>query len=144
MKGGVPVDIRPIAIGEILRRITAKYLCLVNRKMFLQHLAPIQLGVGARCGMESIIHSVRLELEVADSDYVLFQVDFRNAFNNISRRHFLDIVKSDFPDIYNLAFVTEIFQIFNGFTSFTQKLAPNKGILWGHYSLPLFCTALFK
>ena len=51
--------------------------------------------------MESIIHSVRLELKVADSDYVLFQVDFRRAFNNISQRHFLDIVKSDFPDIYN-------------------------------------------
>ena len=113
--------------------------------MFLQHLAPIQLGVGARCGMESIIHSVRLELEVADSDYVLFQVDFRNAFNNISRRHFLDIVKSDFPDIYNfVSFCYGNISDLQWLDYITQKLAPNKGILWDHYSLPLFCTALFK
>ena len=102
MKGQVAVDIRPIAIGEMLRRIAAKYLCRVNRKEFLQYLTPTnQLGVGARCGIESIIHAVRLEMEFADSDFVLFQVDFKNAFNNISRRHFLDIVKTDFPDIYN-------------------------------------------
>ena len=65
MKGQVGVDIRPIAIGEMLRRIAAKYLCRVNRKEFLQYLTPTnQLGVGARCGIESIIHAVCLEIQI--------------------------------------------------------------------------------
>ena len=63
--------------------------------------------------------------------------------------HFLARENAIFPPLAPegplLAFVPEIFQIFNGLTtSFTQKLALNKGILWGHYSLLLFCTALFK
>ena len=98
MKGQVAVDIRPIAIGEMLRRIAAKYLCQGNQKEILQHLTPTnQLGVGARCGIESIIHTVRLEMEFADSDFVLFQVDFKNAFNNISRRHFFGHCENRFP-----------------------------------------------
>ena len=69
---------------------------------FLDYLTPThQLGVGARCGIGSIIHAVQLEMECANSDFVLFQVDFKNAFNNISRRQFLNIVKKDFPEIYN-------------------------------------------
>ena len=83
MKGNIAVDIRPIAIGEILRRVAAKYLCLINRKAFLDYLTPThQLGLGARCSIESIIHAVCLEIECANSDFVLFQVDFKNAFNN--------------------------------------------------------------
>jgi len=77
MKGQVTVNFQTIAIGEMLRRIAAKYLCRVNRKEFLQYLTPTnQLGVGARCGIESIIHAVRLEMEFADSDFVLFQECF--------------------------------------------------------------------
>jgi len=72
MKGNVAVDIRPIAIGEILRRVAAKYLCLINRKAFLDYLTPThQLGVGARCGIESIrTHTVHFEIEYANSDFV--------------------------------------------------------------------------
>ena len=40
MKGNVAVDIRPIAIGEILWRVAAKYLCLINCKAFLDFLTP--------------------------------------------------------------------------------------------------------
>ena len=84
-----PVDIQAIAIGEILRRITAKYLYCQPQDVSPTS-CPIQLGVGARCGMESVIYLGRFELEVADSAYVLFQVDFCNAFNNISQRHFVN------------------------------------------------------
>ena len=73
-----------------------------TERSFLQDLTN-QLGVGARYSIESIniIHAVRLEVEFADSDFVLFQVDFMNPFKIICRRHFLDKMKKDFTEIYN-------------------------------------------
>ena len=116
MKGNVAVDIRQ-AIGEILRRVAEKYLCSINRKAFLDYLTPTdKLGGGACCGIESVIHVIRLEIECANSDFVLFQVNFKNTFNNISCRLFLNIVNRLSRNLQPYTSAMEVFLTYNGLT----------------------------
>src|SRR6185437_1243283 len=49
-------DIRPIAAGNVFRRITAKCVCKLNQVRFRAALGKQQAGVACRAGAESIIH----------------------------------------------------------------------------------------
>ena len=51
--------IRPIAIGEALRRLVAKSLCEMSKDDARQHLWPLQIGVSAPLGAEIGFHTVR-------------------------------------------------------------------------------------
>ena len=44
-KKGCSPDIRPIAVGESLRRLTGKYLCSVLKDKASKYFEPLQLGV---------------------------------------------------------------------------------------------------
>ena len=59
-KGG---GLRPIAVGETLRRLTSKCLSWAVQKAAYRTLTPLQLGVGVKCGCEAIVHSVSRTLE---------------------------------------------------------------------------------
>ena len=54
-KGGI----RPIAIGEVLRRLTGKCLMAAVRDEARACLWPAQLGVGVPAGAEIAVHTVR-------------------------------------------------------------------------------------
>ena len=79
---------RPIAVGEVLCRLTSKCLSTAVRAEVIRILTPLQVGVGVREGCEAIIHSVSRTLErediAPDSRWILL-LDFSNAFNTISR-----------------------------------------------------------
>lgn len=49
---------RPIAIGEVLRRLTSKCLSSSVRAEALKVLTTLQVGVGVKVGCEAIVHSV--------------------------------------------------------------------------------------
>ena len=51
--------IRPIAIGEVLRRLVAKCLCNLHEKEAYAYLWPRQIGVAAPLGAEVGIQTVR-------------------------------------------------------------------------------------
>jgi len=108
-------DVRPIASGEILRRIVAKCLCATQKeragKFFVEGG---QYGVACEAGMERVIDNTRRvvkrettqipELEkvhehIEDDtlDFVILKVDLKNAFNRVSRHHMLKLVKQKFP-----------------------------------------------
>ena len=55
MKGG---GLRPIAVGEVLCRLTSKCLSHLARSEAIETLTPLQLGVGVRVGCEAIVHAV--------------------------------------------------------------------------------------
>ena len=78
---------RPIAVGETLRRIAAK--CLVARFQpdAVGELTPLQLGVGVPGAAEAIVHhfSDWRRRVPADSDEALLRIDFSNAFNTLDR-----------------------------------------------------------
>ena len=52
-------DVRPIAVGETLRRIAGSILIARSRDTIVNHFAPHQLGMCTRHGTEVITHAVR-------------------------------------------------------------------------------------
>ena len=72
--------IRPIAVGEILRRLVSKAAMRVLSKKAEQLLSPLQLGIGVRGVCETVVHALREATK--DNNSFVVQVDFRNAFNH--------------------------------------------------------------
>ena len=78
--------LRPIAVGEVLRRLTSKCLSFAVHSVAFSRLAPLQLGVNVKGGYEAVIHSVSQLMSSGqpDQQWVLL-LDFTNAFNTINR-----------------------------------------------------------
>ena len=92
--------LRPIAVGEVLRRLTSKCLSHAVLDDALQSLVPLQVGVGVRGGCEAIVHSVAGTLEdasIPSIDRWTLLLDFRNAFNSVSRKHIFEEVRARTP-----------------------------------------------
>ena len=94
--------VRPIAVGEVLRRLVAKVAfrqILPKAQEILP--PPTQLGVGVKDAVAHVAHAVRCahDLCVADTASGILQIDVSNAFNCISRTAILDRVWADFPTI---------------------------------------------
>ena len=91
--------IRPIAVGEILRRLTGKCLMSVVREDARSYFWPVQVGVGVPKGAEKAVHCVRAwaHRNSAASDKVLLKLDFSNAFNCVSREVALSQARKHFP-----------------------------------------------
>ena len=81
-------DLRPIACGEILRRLGAKCLGRVVVKDVVGALVAVgQLGVGQRLGLEAAILAARLFAQDASqqpTQAFLIKLDFQNAFSRLS------------------------------------------------------------
>ena len=57
-KEDLPLDIRPIACWEAMRRLTGKCLCILLKDKAAEFFGPFQLGVACLAGAEKIIHGV--------------------------------------------------------------------------------------
>ena len=77
--------LRPIAVGEVLRRLTSKCLVNVARQSALSTLTPLQLGVCVKGGCEAIIHAASnlMSSSLPRHRWTLL-LDFSNAFNCIN------------------------------------------------------------
>jgi len=90
--------IRPIAVGEALRRLAAKTLCEQSKQEARDYLWPLQVGCGSRLGTEITIHTLRQWVSRhSGSDKLLLKIDFTNAFNCIDRSAVLREVCGHFP-----------------------------------------------
>ncbi|CAI5928517.1 unnamed protein product [Closterium sp. NIES-65] len=79
------LDVRPIAIGEVLIRILSRAVCLQLRdQMARVFLASQQFGVGVTCGTEVVVRGVCHALD-DHPDWVVLQLDMANAFNSFHR-----------------------------------------------------------
>ena len=92
---------RPIAIGEILRRLTGKCLLQLVRDDARAFFWPAQVGVAVPGGAEVAIHTVRswAERHAGSRAKVLVKLDFRNAFNSINRDAVLNQTLAHFPPL---------------------------------------------
>ena len=98
-KGG---GLRPIAIGEVLRRLTSKCVSRAVHADATAVLSPLQVGVGIPVGCESIVHSVVSLLEdphISSESKCLLQVDFSNAFNTVDRSSLFQEVRARIPSM---------------------------------------------
>ena len=87
-KGGI----RPIEVGEVLRRLIAKCLAKEANLEAKELFQSLQLGVGVKGGAEAIIHSTKISYEkilTSSSSSGILQIDFCNAFNSIKRSEML-------------------------------------------------------
>ncbi|XP_055336340.1 uncharacterized protein LOC129586883 [Paramacrobiotus metropolitanus] len=91
--------LRPIAVGNTLRRLAAKVICSRVKVRTTAALQPSQLGFGVKGGSEAIVHSAR---EFISSDRssvkVLLKIDLKNAFNCISRATIMEVASVHLPE----------------------------------------------
>ncbi len=97
LKDGLP-DLRPIAVGELIRRWVGKILINISKSQITNFFQPFQLGVGTNCGAEIIYRAVKSRM-LSDDKLVLLQVDLSNAFNLCDRKTFLRELKQ-FPSLF--------------------------------------------
>ena len=95
--------LRPIAIGNTLRRIASKCArskALSERQNFFGN---VQVGCGTKRGAEIAAHSFQNLIERDDNPKctVLLKLDFKNAFNSLNRETMLNHVYSKRPELYN-------------------------------------------
>ena len=94
--------VRPIAVGETVRRLISSMLLSRNSKQAQRLLCPLQVGVATSDVCESIVHATR---ELAhryghDNRLGLLQLDLANAFNRISRAAFRAEVRQHIPGLH--------------------------------------------
>ena len=94
-------SIRPIAVGEVFRRITSKIMVMKVRERALDILKPLQVGVGVPNGTEAVLNG--LNRLIGDpslpTSTTITSVDFENAFNNVDRQSFLNSIEEFFPEL---------------------------------------------
>ena len=77
--------IRPIGIGEILRRIIRKAICWVLNPEIQKAAGPLHASTGLKGGAEAAIHVMRDIFEAEETDGIIL-VDASNAFNSLNRK----------------------------------------------------------
>eukprot|EP00731_Ephydatia_muelleri_P016355 Em0009g779a len=96
-----PPDIRPIAVGEAIRRLAGKCLCSMTKAKAHDFLAPFQLGVACQGGAEKIIHGLRscVDEHWHEVDFAVLKIDLHNAFNRVSRQAVLNACALHIPEL---------------------------------------------
>jgi len=79
-------DIRPIAVGEVVYRAVSSRATHQVAGEAAKILLPHQYAVGISGGCEMIVHDLQHTLEQRSLHVAAISVDFRNAFNSISRK----------------------------------------------------------
>lgn len=98
-KGG---GLRPIAVGEVLRRSTSKCVSRAVQPDAIRILSPLQVGVAVPAGCEAIVHSVSSILQDPDVPpdcRCTLMVDFSNAFNSVDRECMFKEVRARIPSM---------------------------------------------
>ena len=96
----VPLDkcpgIRPIGIGEVLRRLIGKSIGWTLKADLMESAGPLQASGGSQGGAEAAIHAMRTIFNNDDTEAVIL-VDASNAFNALNRQVALHNVQRTCP-----------------------------------------------
>ena len=92
---------RPIACGEVLRRLAAKCVVFDCRDRIGALLRPTQRGVGVKGGAEQLAHIVTSLLQ-ANPGWVALGLDISNAFNTVFRGTVCTETLRHLPQLYEL------------------------------------------
>jgi hypothetical protein len=132
--------IRPIAIGNSIRRLLSKIACQMVTKKMSSHLSPYQTGFGIQNGAESAIHATRSYIE-EKPDRAFLKIDFKNAFNCVHRDVFLSEVRSRCPEIF--PYVSSGYEVDSVLLYNTRVIPSQEGVQQGDPIGPmLFCAAI--
>ena len=90
--------IRPIGVGETVRRIINKAISSVIKDDVQEVAGALQLCAGQESGCEAAIHAMREVFNSADTEAIIL-VDASNAFNSLNREVALRNVKNLCPSL---------------------------------------------
>ena len=92
-------DVRPIAVGDVLRLFTSKCLRSAARSAVQRFFGSLQVGVACPLGLEAAIHTITqyCERNAASMAQIVMTIDFHNAFNSLDRNALLTACRCDFP-----------------------------------------------
>ena len=98
----IPFDkkpgLRPIGVGEVLRRITGKVVIFTLKGDVKRLVGSLQICAGHEAGGEAAVHAMRGIFAEEETEAVLL-VDAANVFNSVNRKVFLHNVKIICPPI---------------------------------------------
>ncbi|EDO37442.1 predicted protein [Nematostella vectensis] len=77
-------EVRPIGVGEIIRRIISKCITRVTKRDIIEASGALQVCAGLKSGAKAAIHAMRDIFDDDDTDAVLL-IDASNAFNSLNR-----------------------------------------------------------
>ena len=77
-------EVRPIGVGEVIRRIIAKCVTRVTKRDIIEASGSLQVCAGLKSGAEAAIHAMHGVFDADDTDAVLL-IDASNAFNSLNR-----------------------------------------------------------
>ena len=100
-KPGCPLDVRPIAVGEALRRLVGKGLCSMLKNKAAEFFDPLQRGVACEAGAEKIAHGLRgcMDENWQVEGFTVLKIDLVNAFNLVCRQALLSECSTHFPEL---------------------------------------------
>jgi hypothetical protein len=107
---GVPLakagkGIRPIAVNEVFMNLVARLALSKTRDKIMAGLHPADLGFSRPGGTEAAIHSVNCLYKCAaksNTDFVLLQSDFTNAYNTVRRDAVFAAIEEVCPELIPL------------------------------------------
>ena len=89
--------VRPIGVGEVLRRIIGKAIGWSLKQDLMEATGPLQASSGFRGGAEAAIHAMRQVFADEECEAVIL-VDATNAFNLLNRQVALHNVQRTCPE----------------------------------------------
>ena len=84
--------VRPIGVGEVLRRIVGKSIMSVIKPEVVESAGSLQLCAGQPAGCEAAVHALTKIFGEEETDGLLL-VDASNAFNSLNRKVLLHNIK---------------------------------------------------
>ena len=90
--------IRPIGVGEVLRRIVGKAVTWTLKEVFCESAGPLQTCAGHQAGAEAAIHGLKAVFEDKGTDASLL-VDASNAFNRMNRLVGMHNIRITCPEV---------------------------------------------
>ena len=90
--------VRPVGIGETVRRIIGRAILSVLKENILEAAGPLQLCAGQEAGCEAAIHAIR-QLFQSNENEAAILVDASNAFNSLNRQNALRNIQHLCPSL---------------------------------------------
>ena len=98
MLNKMPTGIRPIGIGEVLRRIVGKAILGEIKEDLIESAGSLQVCAGQKAGCEAAAHAMGEIFKEENTDAVLF-IDATNAFNSLNREAMLHNMQYHCPPL---------------------------------------------
>ena len=77
--------LRPIGVGEVLRRIAGKVVMKISKSDVIESVGSLQVCAGQEAGIEAAVHAMHDIYDLEETEAVLL-IDAENAFNSINRK----------------------------------------------------------